>query len=212
MVIRAISIITILTVGLLFLNNNIQDLERKNIAIEKYNLAVKEINDGFSEVCNFEKLIPYKTLRAIEKDYIKAEEKLSDISKIQFALGDGKNLHYLSEKLVEEYTKMLSMMLTTVDRLDENNDNDYNFSLNYLKGCIAYRTIFFGEGDAKELFNQSLAGFKKALIFKPGDLNTVANIELLIDARKKMKEDGSRPKPGMLFPSNTANNTQLKGN
>lgn len=92
-------------------------------------------------------------------------------------------IHPAAMAMFEKAVPLYHNAKKEMDRLSEaKGDADYNFRLNYIKGEVYHRytQLFATQETAKELFNQTVTYYKTALRYKPADINTVINIELLI--------------------------------
>jgi hypothetical protein len=77
---------------------------------------------------------------------------------------------------------MYELARKEVEKLKDTSDNDFNYNVNYLKGEIYYRflELIADQETSQEIFNQTVTYYKQALRYRPNDINTVVNIELLI--------------------------------
>jgi len=104
--------------------------------------------------------------------------------------------HPLTDEMLKKATDLYEEARKEADKLTEGADNDFNYSLNYLKGEIYYRYLeLLADNDtAQELFNQTLGYYKIALRYKPGDIDTVVNVELLIKNQSSLLANANNPK------------------
>jgi len=92
-------------------------------------------------------------------------------------------IHPAAKEALEKAEKLYVSSKKQIDKLNDiPGDKDYNFSLNYTKGEIYHRHLLFlsTPENQQELLIQTATYYKKALGLKPGDTNTVINIELLL--------------------------------
>lgn len=92
-------------------------------------------------------------------------------------------IHPAAQELADRAIPIYEEIRTRVDKIPEiKGDQKFNYLLHYTKGEIYFRylQILGTEENSRELFNQTLTEYKLALQCKPGDVNTVVNIELLI--------------------------------
>jgi hypothetical protein len=103
--------------------------------------------------------------------------------------------HPLTVEMVKKAVDFYERARKEADKLTESVDVDFNFGLNYLKGEIYYRHLeLLADNDtAQELFNQTLNYYKLALRYKPGDIDTVVNVELLIKNQSNLLADANNP-------------------
>jgi hypothetical protein len=111
------------------------------------------------------------------------------------APNEQRKYHPLTIQMLQKATDSYEAARKEVDKLSENTDIEFNFGMNYLKGEIYYRFLeFMSDSDtAQELFNQTLNYYKIALRHKPGDINTVVNIEILIKNQNDFLSNASNP-------------------
>lgn len=103
--------------------------------------------------------------------------------------------HPLTVEMLKKATDLYERARKEAEKLTEGADIDLNFSLNYLKGEIYYRYLeLLADNDtAQELFNQTLNYYKLALRYKPGDIDTVVNVELLIKNQSSLLANANNP-------------------
>lgn len=103
--------------------------------------------------------------------------------------------HPLTVEMLKKAVDFYERARKEADKLAEGADADFNFSLNYLKGEIYYRYLeLLADNDtAQELFNQTLNYYKLALRYKPGDIDTVVNVELLIKNQSSLLANANNP-------------------
>jgi hypothetical protein len=92
-------------------------------------------------------------------------------------------IHPAAQAALEKAEKLYISSKKQIDKLNDiAGDKDYNFSLNYTKGEIYHRHLMFlsTQENQQELFTQTAMHYKKALTYRPGDTNTIVNIELLL--------------------------------
>lgn len=92
-------------------------------------------------------------------------------------------IHPVAQALADKAMPLYEEMKKRIDKMSNiDGDDNYNFAFHYTKGEVYYRYMqFFGTQETiKELYKQTVNEFKLALRYKPGDVNTVINIELLI--------------------------------
>ena len=114
-------------------------------------------------------------------------------------------LHPLVVKNLEAAFESYKLARELCDHIQQTGNDNFNFSLNYFKGEVYYRhTQFLSTPEtAKELFDQTLICWKHALRYKPRDIDTVVNIELLIKNQNQMLSNSVQPstnRPQMLPP------------
>lgn len=82
-----------------------------------------------------------------------------------------------------------------IEKYIEIGDNDFDYNLGYLKGEIYFRYLQYlsTQETSEELFNQTLLNYKQALKYKPSDIDSVINIELLIKNQMSLMGNASRP-------------------
>jgi tetratricopeptide (TPR) repeat protein len=174
------------------------------------NELIKNLNDANSDDLkykNFEALAivdnrykSYVDLKKVINEFREGQEILSKAVELQSSLTpDGLNMekfHPLVNKRIEEAMGFFEKSKIKSDQLDElAMDNEYNFVLNYTKGEIYYRYLqFFGSPEtALELFNQTVTYYRNALTYKPRDIDTVVNIEILIKEKSKLLSQAANP-------------------
>lgn len=163
---------------------------------------------------NREKLAPYITLKKASLLFNQGEYYLKRASEIEGSVVEPKQppmisddpenqggqlppqqYHPLTVEMVKKAVDFYERARKEADKLTESADADFNFGLNYLKGEIYYRYLeFLADNDtAQELFNQTLNYFKLALRHRPGDIDTVVNVELLIKNQSSLLANSNNP-------------------
>lgn len=139
-----------------------------------------------------------------------------DVEQLPPPMEQQKALHPMTIQLLNKAIDCYDNARKEIDKLSENSDANFNFSLNYLKGEIYYRVLEYmsEQNTAQELFNQTLSYYKIALRHKAGDINTVVNIELLIKNQNSLLANASDPqaKHKQMLNSRKAGLGNSKGN
>lgn len=147
------------------------------------------------------KIKPIIDLKKAVYAFDKAEIELSKTLKLVEAMGESGP----SALVLETYFHSLELYKEAkiaVDQLNEiKGDDEYNFSLDYLKGEVYYRILQLVAlpEEALDIFNQTVDAFKKALLIRPRDINTEINVEIL---RKN--------KDALLAKANVPGDQQMK--
>jgi len=143
-----------------------------------------------------EDLMPYVDLRLTILTFQEAEKLLEEAASMHRTLGeDGDELHPMVNRLLTRAIKKYEESKRIVDNLGEMEDeDDYNFTLNYVKGEVYFRhlQLLRTPETANALFKSTVNYFKFALRYRPRDTNTVVNIELLI--KKQNQFASANPK------------------
>jgi hypothetical protein len=165
---------------------------------------------------NREKLVPYLSLKKASLLFNQGEYYLRRAGEIESSVVEPKQppmppddpenqgveqlpppqqYHPLTVEMLKKATDFYERARKEADKLTESADADFNFGLNYLKGEIYYRYLeFLADNDtAQELFNQTLNYFKLALRHRPGDIDTVVNVELLIKNQSSLLANSNNP-------------------
>lgn len=203
----------------ILLNKLHTELNKVN-SLNDIGLIGKELQD-LNQVDKI-KLEPYVILKRASLLFNQGEQYLRRAGEIEFALtappeskkvmpaaeGDPENpievmpppeqqrtYHPLTMETLEKAISYYEQAKKEADKLSEGSDADFNYSLNYLKGEIYYRFLQFlsDAENAQELFNQTLGHYKVALRYRPGDINTVVNIELLIKNQSSLLSNANNP-------------------
>jgi tetratricopeptide (TPR) repeat protein len=176
-----------------------QEISRTNEYLVAFNKAgtVEEVRVLLSKLESLppelqEKVTPAVKLRLAILNFQEAERLLNRARQLQAALTPPQPqslppppppIHPQAMELLQKAIPLYEEAKKDVDRLSDRKDNpSYNFLLNYTKGEVYHRhlMLFGNEETAKELFSQAVTYYKMALRHKPGDTDTVINIELLI--------------------------------
>lgn len=102
-------------------------------------------------------------------------------------------IHPSVQVIAEKAFTMYEQLKTRIDKLPEiPDDNNYNYTLHYMKGEVYYRYLQFHstQQTAPEILKQTVNEYKLALKYKPGDVDTVVNIEILIKNSQGMGGGG----------------------
>jgi len=164
---------------------------------------------------NREKLVPYISLKKASLLFNQGEYYLRRAAEIEGSVVEPKQppmeqddpenqveqlpspqqYHPLTVEMLKKAVDFYERARKEADKLTESADADFNFSLNYLKGEIYYRYLeLLADNDtAQELFNQTLNYYKLALRYKPGDIDTVVNVELLIKNQSSLLANSNNP-------------------
>lgn len=141
-------------------------------------------------------LAPYIALKKSLLYFNEAEGFLMRAVEIETAVGgDSQSINPLAQASLNKAIDLYDKARKEVELLKDTNDANFNFSANYLKGEIYYRLLEFvaDRESAVEIFNQTLTYYKMALRSKPGDINTVVNIELLIKNQNRLLGNAADP-------------------
>lgn len=197
--------------------NEVNKLLAKADTYEK--LVMAQIEVEFLDKASKDKLMPYVLMRKASILFNEGEVFLRRAEEIEFSLTlpepkestpytidpanpyatppapEPKKYHPLTLDMLGRATNCYEEARKLVDTLSDNSEADFNFEMNYLKGEIYYRFLeFLADADtAQELFNQTLSYYKMALRHKPGDINTVVNIELLIKNQSAFLANSNNP-------------------
>ena len=194
--------------------NDISLLINKAESLESVSV-IESLMTGISKQ-NKDKLSPYVYLKKASLLFNQGEYYLKRASEIESSVGVQKSAdppeidpenpgaepmqapqqyHPLTIEALKKATDLYEEARKEIDKLTENDDPEFNYGLNYLKGEIYYRFLeFLSDNDTvQELFNQALNYFKIALRYRPGDINTVVNIELLIKNQSQMLANANNP-------------------
>lgn len=146
-----------------------------------------------------EKFQPYLGIKKAIILFIAAEDFLKKAAEIESAVSldssAQKPLNPFTLQMLQKAGELYEAARKEADRYNETPDNTFNYNINYLKGEIYYRILQFMSTDenAQELFNQTLAYYKLALRYRPADINTVINIELLIKNQNSLLANAAGP-------------------
>jgi hypothetical protein len=173
------------------------------VLTERYKLLPKHLQ---------EKVGPLAKLKLAVLSFEKAEKHLDRARGLQAALAeppgqptpDPQNpmimvqppppkIHPLAMAEFQKSVPLYESSKKEIDRLSEiKGDDRYNFLLNYSKGEIYHRYLhlFATQETAPQLLAQAVTYYKHALRHKPGDTDTVINIELLIKDSQGMGGQG----------------------
>jgi tetratricopeptide (TPR) repeat protein len=145
------------------------------------------------------RLTPYVSLKRARFWFSEGESYLKKAVEIDTAVGgdDDKPIHPLTQKMLDQAFVYWEKARKEAEKMTgENEDNDFKFHLDYLKGEVYYRFLQYlsDRETAREMFNQCVTYYKHALRSRPGDINTVVNIELLIKNERDLAGGGDDPK------------------
>lgn len=191
------------------------ELKEKELVLQKQaiiNNVVSVINEGNKdklEVLNknlknleLQNYGPYVSLKLAIHKFIEAENSFNRTKLLYASLKGGNKLHPLVQENLDKTIRLYEECREMADRMGDFNDSkvgdpnhEYNFCLNYLKGEIYYRhlELLSKPETVRDLMTQTITYFRNALEYKPGDLNTVINIEILIKNREQMMAIANDP-------------------
>jgi len=112
------------------------------------------------------------------------------------------SIHPAAQEALIKADKLYVDSKKYLDKLsDIPGDTSYNFSLNYLKGEVYYRHTMFRSSSetVQDLFTQTATYYKKALSYKPGDVDTTVNIELLLKQQQGMMGEAGQSQPQRML-------------
>ncbi len=186
--------------------NKFSSEEDAKFVLDKASTLPKQLQDA---------LIPAAKLKLTIVDFLVAEELLDRARALQASLASPPEPsppgittppkpsppHPLAMQMFQKAVPLYENSKKTIDTLYENKDEKYNFLLNYTKGEVYHRylQLFGTEETAKELLAQTVVFYKKALNYKPNDMNTVINIELLINDAAGMNGMGPQQQRNKLL-------------
>lgn len=143
-------------------------------------------------------LMKYIKLRQARFQFYKAEEDLQIAVDLETALAPDNRteLNPLTVAALKKAVVGYDEIRKQADNLSDGSNMDFNYHLNYLRGCVYHRILQFAsdETNAQELFNQTLQHYKNALRYRPSDINTVINIELLIKDQNELANNAGQLK------------------
>lgn len=176
-----------------------------NEFIERINTAktIAELSQLEKELSKIDEwtaanLLSYIKLKDARLQFYKAEEDLQTAVDLESALApEGRTeLNPLTVAALKKAVAGYDNIRKQVDNLTDGPNMDFNYHVNYLRGCVYHRILQFAsdETNAQELFNQTLQHYKNALRYHPADINTVINIELLIKDQQDLANNAGQPK------------------
>lgn len=169
--------------------NDADSLEKLNFKVENKYYDLKVCTLKFQRA---EGLL--NRAREVQKELVKPKE-MPYIRETPGVVEEKEEIHPLALSLLKEAIELYKNCKEECDKLVENEDIDFNFALNYLKGEIYFRNLelLATPETMKELFEQTIGSFKNALKAKPRDIDTIVNIELLLKNSEKLLAMMNRP-------------------
>ncbi len=194
------------------------DIEKSKAVSKEYNLHLMKVEDEYnlykikesinsagslSEIEEIyvpedDKLKAYVSIKKARLLFLEAEKYFHQAVEIENALANSENqsrsINYLTQRSLDKAIGFWEKARKETELIkDDIGDDKFKFHLNYIKGEIYYRTLQFmsDKESSKEVFKQTVTYYRQALKYRPNDINTVVNIELLIKNESELGGGGA---------------------